>query len=59
MDITYRLNAPLTAQQVAGLFRRSGIRRPLDDLERIQNMRLLLAAPEAMEYYPHMGLENG
>jgi predicted N-acetyltransferase YhbS len=38
MKIAYRLNVPLAAQQVAELFRASGIRRPVDDLERIQKM---------------------
>ncbi|MCI2430895.1 GNAT family N-acetyltransferase [Candidatus Acetothermia bacterium] len=121
MKIAYRLNVPLAAQQVAELFRASGIRRPVDDLERIQKMTknanltltawegeklvgiaraltdfsyccylsdlavhrdyqrrgigkelvqrmheilgdevmiLLLAAPEAMEYYPKIGFEK-
>ncbi|OGF53840.1 MAG: GNAT family N-acetyltransferase [Candidatus Fraserbacteria bacterium RBG_16_55_9] len=121
MNITYRANAPLQAEEVAHLFRRSGIRRPVDDLKRIQKMvenanliltawdgnklvgiaravtdfsyccylsdlavdrayqrkgigqelirqmrerlgdevmLLLLAAPEAMEYYPHIGFEK-
>ncbi len=38
LTITYRANAPLTTQQVADLFRASGIRRPVDDLNRIQKM---------------------
>jgi GNAT superfamily N-acetyltransferase len=125
MPITYRRDAPLEAAAVADLFRRSGIRRPVDDLARIQAMLdhanltlsawdgerlvgigraltdfryccylsdlavdrdyqrqgigrslvgqlsevlgeevtlLLLSAPEAMAYYPHIGftrIENG
>ncbi|HML24531.1 MAG TPA: GNAT family N-acetyltransferase [Aggregatilinea sp.] len=38
MDLTYRANAPVTAQQVADLFRSAGLRRPVDDLDRIQRM---------------------
>ena len=38
MEITYRKNAPVTAQAVADLFRSSGIRRPVDDLPRMQRM---------------------
>ena len=119
--ITYRMNAPVTAEDVARVFRNSGIRRPVDDLNRIQRMidhanlivtawdgdrmvgiaraltdfsfccylsdlaveatyqrqgigktlveqvqtviggetmLLLLAAPEAMEYYPSLGFER-
>ena len=119
--ITYRVNAPMTAEDVARVFRNSGIRRPVDDLNRIQRMidhanlivtawdgdrmvgiaraltdfsfccylsdlaveatyqrqgigktlveqvqtviggetmLLLLAAPEAMEYYPSLGFER-
>ncbi len=121
MNLTYRVNAPITAEAVADLFRSSGIRRPVDDLPRIQrmldhanltitvwdgdklvgiaraltdfsfccylsdlavardyqkngigkalvhrvqeaigdeSMLLLLAAPEAMEYYPHIGFQK-
>ncbi|MCI0394419.1 MAG: GNAT family N-acetyltransferase [Chloroflexi bacterium] len=125
MEIVYRTNYRVTAEAVAEVFRRSGIRRPVGDLPRIQrmldnanltitawdgerlvgigraltdfsfccylsdlavdrdyqrqgigrtimdrvqqaigeeSMLLLLAAPEAMEYYPHVGftkVENG
>lgn len=38
MDLTYRADAPVTAQQVADLFRSAGLRRPVDDLDRIQRM---------------------
>ncbi len=38
MTITYRVDAPVTAQQVADLFRSAGLRRPVDDLDRIQRM---------------------
>lgn len=119
-DIEYRINTPLTAEQLADLFRRSGIRRPVNDLERLgkmiqhanliitawhgsrmvgvarsltdysyccylsdlavdrefqhagigsellhrsraaagdQSMLLLLSAPEAMDFYPRIGME--
>lgn len=36
--IDYRADAPLTAPQLADLFRRSGIRRPVDDLPRLEAM---------------------
>jgi len=121
MTIEYRTNYPVTAESVANVFRRSGIRRPVDDLARIQKMLdhadltvsawdgerligigraltdfsfccylsdlavdreyqrkgigrvlvahiqeiigkdtmlLLLSAPEAMAYYPHIGFEK-
>jgi len=121
MDITYRIEPSPDAAQVAELFRRSGIRRPVDDVERIgrmiahanlivcaydgerlvgiaraltdfsfccylsdlavdrdyqrrgigrelvrrvreaigeESMLLLLAAPNAMDYYPHIGFEK-
>ena len=38
MTITYRINYPVSATQAAELFDRSGIRRPTDDLNRIQTM---------------------
>lgn len=120
MDLTYHVNAPVTAQQVADLFRSAKLRRPVDDLDRIERMirgadlivsawdgerlvglarsvtdfayccylsdlavaadcqrqgigqaliartraelgdevmLLLLAAPDAMPYYPHIGFE--
>lgn len=37
-SIEYRFNAPVTGQDVADVFKRSGINRPTDDIERIQNM---------------------
>ncbi len=121
MQLSYRITTPITAQLVADLFRASGIRRPVDDLPRIQrmldhanliitawdgeklvgiaraltdfsfccylsdlavdktyqrqgigkelvrrvqqaigeeSMLLLLAAPEAKEYYPHIGFQK-
>ena len=121
MNITYRINAPVTVEQVIDLFRSSGIRRPIDQPERIgrmlqhanltitawdgeklvgiaraltdfsfccylsdlavekayqrggigkeliqrvqaaigeESMLLLLAAPEAKDYYPHIGFEK-
>jgi len=119
-DVEYRVDAQLSAEQLSDLFRRSGILRPVDDVDRIaamirnsnliitawqagrlvgvarsltdyayccylsdlavdrdcqrvgigrelvrrtkaavgeQSMLLLLAAPEAMEYYPKIGME--
>jgi predicted N-acetyltransferase YhbS len=38
MAIKYRTNYPVSAEAVAQLFRQSGIRRPVDDLDRIQQM---------------------
>ena len=38
MAIEYRTNYPVSADAVAQLFRQSGIRRPVDDLDRIQQM---------------------
>ncbi len=38
MGIEYRSGKDVTAEQVAGVFRESGIRRPVDDLERIARM---------------------
>jgi len=38
MSIEYRLNAAVTAKEVADVFVRSGINRPTDDIERIQQM---------------------
>jgi len=119
-DITYRRDHPITPAQLADVFRRSTIRRPVDDLDRMarmlahgnlcftawdgerlvgvarsltdfafccylsdlavdkeyqhagigrrlialtreaigtDSMLLLLAAPEAMDYYPKVGFE--
>lgn len=36
--ITYQVNAPVSAAQVAEVFERSGIRRPTEDLPRIEAM---------------------
>ncbi|HUS94159.1 MAG TPA: GNAT family N-acetyltransferase [Patescibacteria group bacterium] len=121
MPLIYRFDYPVLAEMVATVFRSSGIRRPVDDLPRIQKMLdhadltvtvwdgerlvgigrvltdfsyccylsdlavdldyqrqgigramvsqirahlgrevmiLLLAAPEAMAYYPHIGFEK-
>jgi GNAT superfamily N-acetyltransferase len=121
MQLAFMTNLPLDAGAVADLFRASGIRRPVDDLPRIQKMLdhanltitawdgerlvgiarsvtdfsfccylsdlavdrayqrqgigkalidqtrqaigpgtmlLLIAAPEAMEYYPHIGFDK-
>jgi len=38
MAIEYRTNFPVSAEAVAQLFRQSGIRRPVEDLNRIQQM---------------------
>jgi GNAT superfamily N-acetyltransferase len=38
MEITYYDDAQITADAVAEVFRSSGIRRPVDDLDRIQRM---------------------
>lgn len=38
MPLEYRINAPLTAEQLSDLFVRATIRRPTDDLERIGRM---------------------
>ncbi|GLX70276.1 GNAT family N-acetyltransferase [Paenibacillus glycanilyticus] len=38
MSIEYRIQTAVTAEQVANVFRSSGIRRPVDDLPRIQKM---------------------
>jgi GNAT superfamily N-acetyltransferase len=38
MELVYKVNSPVTAQEVAELFRSSGIKRPVDQLERIQRM---------------------
>lgn len=37
-SIEYHFNVPLTGQEVADVFKRSGINRPTDDVERIQKM---------------------
>ena len=121
MTLIYRFDYPVTVGMVAAIFRRSGIRRPVEDLARIQMMLdhadltltvwdgerlvgigraitdfsyccylsdlavdrdyqrqgigramisrirdylggevmlLLLSAPEAMTYYPHIGFER-
>ncbi|SFE76959.1 Predicted N-acetyltransferase YhbS [Paenibacillus catalpae] len=38
MSVEYRIEAPVTAVQVAEVFRSSGIKRPVDNLARIQKM---------------------
>lgn len=38
LEIEYKINAPLTAEPLADVFRRSGIRRPVDDLARMADM---------------------
>lgn len=37
-NITYQINRKISAEGVANLFKKSGINRPSDDLERIQRM---------------------
>ncbi|GMA52188.1 N-acetyltransferase [Alicyclobacillus contaminans] len=38
MPIEYRVNVPVTAQEAADVFMRSGIHRPTGDIQRIQQM---------------------
>jgi GNAT superfamily N-acetyltransferase len=38
MAIDYRVNAPITAQQLSDVFCSSGLNRPVDDLPRLQRM---------------------
>ncbi|WP_307728627.1 GNAT family N-acetyltransferase [Alkalicoccobacillus plakortidis] len=38
MQLTYHVNAPVTAEEVADVFKSSGIIRPVDDLDRIEKM---------------------
>ncbi|WP_410511869.1 GNAT family N-acetyltransferase [Paenibacillus sp. BR2-3] len=38
MNITYKINTPLEAAEVAEIFISSGIKRPVDDLDRIEKM---------------------
>ncbi len=38
MLIEYRVNVRVTPEELAGVFARSGIRRPADDTERLQRM---------------------
>lgn len=38
MPIAYKINTPLQAKEVADVYKSSGIKRPADDLERIQRM---------------------
>ncbi len=38
MNLTYNFEKQLEAHEVAGVFRKSGINRPVDDLDRIQRM---------------------
>jgi N-acetylglutamate synthase-like GNAT family acetyltransferase len=38
MDIVYKHDEVVTGEQVAELFRKSGIKRPVDDVDRIQRM---------------------
>ena len=38
MDLVYKINTKVTAEQVAELFSKSGINRPVNDLPRIKKM---------------------
>ncbi|MDQ0206229.1 GNAT family N-acetyltransferase [Alkalicoccobacillus murimartini] len=38
MQLTYHVNAPVTAIEMAEVFKSSGIKRPVDDLARIEAM---------------------
>jgi len=51
-QIIYKTDQVITAENLADVFRRSGLRRPVDDLARIQK-----AAPSAQDYYPKIGFE--
>lgn len=52
-EIEYQVNPPIQAEEVARVFRNSGIRRPFDDIERIQcmidNADLIIAARDAQK----------
>ncbi|MCM3586729.1 GNAT family N-acetyltransferase [Mesobacillus maritimus] len=37
-EITYKVNEMITAEQISILFEKSGIRRPIEDLPRLQRM---------------------
>jgi ribosomal protein S18 acetylase RimI-like enzyme len=37
-NITYQINRKISAEEVSNLFKKSGINRPLEDLDRIQRM---------------------
>ena len=38
MELEYKINTRCTSEEISDVFRRSGIRRPIDDLERLQRM---------------------
>ncbi|RKN74950.1 GNAT family N-acetyltransferase [Paenibacillus ginsengarvi] len=38
MDIRYEYDAPLRAEELSAVFRKSGIKRPYDDLDRLSRM---------------------
>lgn len=38
MVITYKTNAKLEAHELSDLFKSSGIKRPVEDLNRVKNM---------------------
>jgi len=38
MSLEYKVNSTITAEEVANVFRASGIKRPIDQLERLQRM---------------------
>ncbi|MBP1932781.1 GNAT family N-acetyltransferase [Ammoniphilus resinae] len=38
MSLEYKVNAPVSAEEVANVFRAAGLKRPVDQLERIQRM---------------------
>lgn len=38
MNILYKINTPLNSEEVSHVFKSSGIKRPADDLDRIQKM---------------------
>ena len=63
MDIQYGTNQPITAEAFAELCRNSGLRRPIDDLARIQRMldnaNLLLTAWDGDLLIGFAKVENG
>lgn len=37
-QVTYKINVPLSAKELASVFKNSGIKRPINDLQRLQKM---------------------
>ncbi|WP_423798510.1 GNAT family N-acetyltransferase [Neobacillus sp. SAB-20_R2A] len=38
LQITYKINVPISAEELSTVFKASGIKRPVDDLPRLQRM---------------------